>query len=51
MMNWQNVVVAIIGVAVAAAVVWRVVCMFRSKRFDPCRGCQKDCPLKKLKSK
>lgn len=44
-------VVAVIGVAVAAAVVWRVVCMFRKKSFNPCSGCSKDCPLKELRRK
>lgn len=46
-MNWQDIAVGIIGVAICAIVVARIVRRVRNPRYDTqsCEGCPHGCPL------
>ncbi|MEG0789869.1 MAG: hypothetical protein RSB23_07335 [Alistipes sp.] len=45
-MGWQEIAVAIVGFAVGILIVWRAICAVRHKDYNPCAGCDKQCPLK-----
>lgn len=49
-MGWQQIVVALIGVAVAGLVVRRLVCWFRGRSTGACSSCESvNCPMHKIK--
>ncbi|MEE1099014.1 MAG: hypothetical protein UHY58_03750 [Alistipes sp.] len=45
-MGWQELAVAIVGVVVAAYLLWRVRCILRGGA-GACSNCSKECPLRR----
>lgn len=49
-MNWQDIAVALVGVALVWIVVRRLFCRGRGTLSGGCASCERNCPLHDLKS-
>lgn len=48
-MEWQNIIVAAVGVAVLIYLIRRIYCAVKRKMYNPCASCGKSCPLRNVK--
>ena len=49
-MNWQDIAVALVGVALVWIIVRRLFCRGRGNTSGGCASCERDCPLHDLKA-
>ena len=49
-MNWQDIAVALVGVALVWIIVRRLFCRGRGNTSGGCASCERNCPLHDLKS-
>ena len=45
-MTWQDGIVWLFGVVLAAVVVWRLVQTLRGRRVPACGSCSRECPMR-----
>ena len=49
-MNWQDIAVVLVGVALVWIIVRRLFCRGRGNTSGGCASCERNCPLHDLKS-
>ncbi|MEG1622994.1 MAG: hypothetical protein RR330_06460 [Alistipes sp.] len=45
-MDWQQLIVTLIGIGIGVLILWRIICACRYHRTNPCGHCGKNCPLR-----